>query len=80
MTNNIVKHALAIVMTLLFLTIAGCGVESASGNKTMRDPKSGISVKIPSDWVLDNSYMCHQGEYNTNGTYLSTFLDVASRR
>ena len=65
MTEKIVKHTLPIAMALLFLTITGCGVKITSKNNTMRDPKSGISMKIPSDWVLDNSRMCHKGEYNT---------------
>lgn len=58
------KVSMALVISLLLL-ICGCSIESTSKKKIMEIPDLGISMRIPSGWVRDDSGLCHKGELNT---------------
>lgn len=61
--QKITKCAETTIMLLIWLMIVGCESRSPSGKNIMVIPELGVSVKIPAGWKLDNSSMCHKGDY-----------------
>ena len=74
MLKTAIRKVSMVLVILLALITYGCGVGGVSKKQTMEIPDLGISMKIPSGWVLDDPGLCHRGEFNT-GTLLQEPLN-----
>ena len=81
MLKLIKKSVFALFFLICFFIILSCDNKISSNKMELSD--FGISLNIPSGWKLDDSTMCHKGEYDTGiimheGLNGKTFEEAAS--